>query len=322
MRRQSWFIAFATRCAAVCAAFFSPSANAQAVDLTKIQPECGSTLFEFKGGACVGRTVELGKVTGPEGCPQPHLEWDASAKKCNVKSAPQPSCGSALANLVVKEGRCFVDSQVARSAAGDYHGDCFKVIATPDPNPHGLVAGQRYEVEWQDDQNGDRLLTVALAGMPVPYFCSSKGGVTRKIPASEFQKVGAERLGWTYGLLTLPFKYYPHDKGLSGSGALGPYVGRRSGSAGSGITFAGTAAIGSVKGEVTDAQGNVTNPDLVALSLAVGWMYDISKRPGAKPFKVGFFVGKDIVGAEDSVKYDRNRRTWIAFQIGFDFTDN
>ena len=93
--------------------------------------------------------------------------------------------------------------------------------------------------------------------------------------------------------------------------------------AGSAITFAGTVAIGSVKGEVKDSTGKVTDtPDLMALSVAAGWMYDISKSASGKPFKIGVFIGKDFVSSGNAVNYPRNRQTWAAFQIGFDFTDN
>jgi hypothetical protein len=63
-------------------------------------------------------------------------------------------------------------------------------------------------------------------------------------------------------------------------------------------------------------------PDLMAFSVAAGWMYDISKAPGTKPFKIGFFVGQDRVSRDKAVTYKQNGHGWVAFQIGFDFTDN
>jgi hypothetical protein len=51
-------------------------------------------------------------------------------------------------------------------------------------------------------------------------------------------------------------------------------------------------------------------------------MYDISKAPGTKPFKIGVFFGQDRVGRDNAVSYRQNGRGWAAFQIGFDFTDN
>jgi hypothetical protein len=125
-------------------------------------------------------------------------------------------------------------------------------------------------------------------------------------------------------VLSLPFKYHAHDKSFTpGALNIGPYLGRRWGSSGSAITAALAAAIGSVRGEVRDAQGNITGtPDVTAFSMAVGLMLDVSKNPDFKPFKVGLFYGIDRVNADDAVKYKHNRKPWVAFQIGYDFTDN
>jgi hypothetical protein len=51
-------------------------------------------------------------------------------------------------------------------------------------------------------------------------------------------------------------------------------------------------------------------------------MYDISKAPGIKPFKIGLFFGQDRVSKDKVVSYRQNGQTWVAFQVGFDFTDN
>ena len=67
---------------------------------------------------------------------------------------------------------------------------------------------------------------------------------------------------------------------------------------------------------------NLSTPDLQAFSLALGYMYDIAKGVDTRPFKIGFFVGSDVVGADNGVKYKHNKKPWLAFQIGFDFTDN
>jgi hypothetical protein len=211
----------------------------------------------------------------------------------------------------------------ASSARGDYIGDCFKIIATPAEPAPKLPSGTYWQVQSQSDDKNDPELTIVSATSTARYFCSPKGDPVQKVKASVMTEIGAERLGWTYGMLTLPFKYYAHDKSFASAGSLGPYVGRRSGAAGSAITFAGTLAIGSVKGEVKDSAGVTTDtPELLALSIAAGWMYDISKSPGGKPFKIGLFIGRDYVGAGNAVKYARNGQTWAAFQIGFDFTDN
>ena len=322
MNTAGWNRAAAAAALALCA---SGSLRAQVIDLSTIKPTCGAA-YKFDGGVCVVDPTKMSTLKTEDACKAAAgVEWK-DAKCAPTKEPPSATCGDALPDLVIKGNKCVIDRKVPRSSQGAYEGDCFQVVATSADNPYNLVAGKRYEVESQRDDNGDKLLRVVEAArfpsFGPSYFCKPSGGTVRDVPASEFNKVGAERLGWTYGMLTLPFKYYPGDKSLKGAGSLGPYVGRRSGAAGSAITFAATAAVGAVQGEATDAQGNVTTPSLFAVSLAAGWMYDISKTPGGKPFKIGFFVGKDFVGADNAAKYPHNRKTWIAFQIGFDFTDN
>jgi hypothetical protein len=142
------------------------------------------------------------------------------------------------------------------------------------------------------------------------------------VKASDLIALGARRIGWTYGVLALPYKYYEGTRSFAGQISLGPYIGRRYGSPGSAVTIALAAAIGSVKGEVRDADNNVTStPDLQAYSIAGGVMWDISKAPDIKPFKLGLFVGADTVAKDKVVKFPNDRKLWIAFQVGFDFTD-
>jgi hypothetical protein len=322
MKAAQWNRAAA---AAVLALVASGSLNAQVIDLSKIEAKCDGP-YLFKGGVCVLEPNELAKLKTEDTCKAAAgVQWK-DGKCLAAKEPPSANCGDKLPDLAVKDNKCVIDRKVPRSSQGAYEGDCFLVIAKGDPNPYNLVPGQRYEVASQRDDNGDKLLRVVeatpVSSIGPSYFCKATGGIAREVPAAEFTKIGAERLGWTYGMLTLPFKYYPGDKSLKGAGSLGPYVGRRSGAAGSAITFAATAAVGAVQGESTDDKGNATTPSLFAVSLAAGWMYDISKTPGGKPFKIGFFVGKDFVGADNAAKYPHNRKTWVAFQIGFDFTDN
>ncbi len=261
------------------------------------------------------------------------LAFVGAPPKCqfDADQAPLPTCegGAAPAAFDATLKLCVATDDTPRSAAGNYIGDCFTLVATPSPNTLGFGTGDKLVVLSQRDDGDDKLLRVAkakraaLGPLGVPYFCETVGPDLKTLRASELNASGAERLGWTYGVLALPFKYYAKDRSFGSGVSLGPYVGRRSGAAGSAITFAATATAGSVKGEVKDAAGNVTGtPDLVAFSVALGWMFDISKAPGIKPFKIGLFFGQDRVSSDKAVNYKLNGKTWMAFQIGFDFTDN
>jgi hypothetical protein len=143
------------------------------------------------------------------------------------------------------------------------------------------------------------------------------------VKASELTGLGADRAGWAFGVLAVPFKYYSSGRAFGSGTSIGPYFGRRWGTPGSAYTFAVAATIGSVKGEVRDADDNITStPDLQAFSLATGFMWDIAKAPEVRPFKLGVFVGADWVSSDRVVQFRQNRKPWIAFQIGFDFLDN
>ncbi len=307
------------------------TAQAQAVKkvVTDATLSCAAP-FEAKAGACAADAEAVAKL-GAEACKGRGLAFVGTPAKCFVvaEQVPLPVCaGGAVASAFdAALKQCVAKDDTPRSAAGNYVGDCFTLVATPRPNPLGFDTGEKFVVLSQRDDGDDKLLAVAKAERagpwPMSYFCSTQGPELKALRASELNASGAERLGWTYGVLALPFKYYAKDRSFGSGVSLGPYVGRRSGAAGSAITFAAAATIGAVKGDVKDASGTVTGtPDLMAFSFALGWMYDISKAPGIKPFKIGLFVGQDRVSSDKAVSYKLNGQTWVAFQIGFDFTDN
>ena len=309
------------------------AAPAEVIDLADILPnQCpGPFDFDAKAKSCKSSDDKMAKIKFEPQCDSSALHWDPTARTCSfIKGKePKPTCGDRLPDLVVSDGKCVVQRGTPRSASGNYVGDCFTVVATPLPNPLKFDAGEKLVVLSQREDGEDKLLAVAGAKLKsvgpvsVPYFCDVAGSEIKSVRASELNAAGAERLGWTYGVLALPFKYYRDDHSFGAGASLGPYIGRRSGAAGSAITFAAAATIGAVKGEIKDASGNVTGtPDLLAFSVAVGWMYDISKASGVKPFKIGLFVGQDRVSKDKAVTYKQNGKGWVAFQIGFDFTDN
>ncbi|KPF94846.1 hypothetical protein IP87_18080 [beta proteobacterium AAP121] len=313
-------------------AVWVPAAQAQTIDLGALKPDqcAGPYKHDDATKACVRDDDKMAQITLSSQCVGDGVAWKDGACSFVPDKAPKPTCGTAIPDLAVKDGKCVVQRSTPRSAPGQYVGDCFKVVAEPQPNDLGFSRGERLVVQSQTDEGDDKLLRVARAerasfgGLPIPYFCSATGPELKQVRASQLNAAGASRLGWTYGVLTMPFKYYRHDKSFSSGASIGPYVGRRSGAAGSAITFAVAATIGSVKGEVRDATTNTVTgtPELMAYSVAFGWMYDISKAPGVKPFKIGLFFGQDRVSGDKVANYKQNGRGWVAFQIGFDFTDN
>lgn len=304
------------------------ASSAQTIDLDSLKPFCRPP---FKASAdlksCQADPAQIAKLDTATKCSGVGLTFASGTCSAVADRAPKPVCGEAIPDLVAKDGKCVIERRVPRSALADYVGDCFRITAVPkDDNIIGHPSDTVLKVLSQKPVGADdKELTVApVEGSSISSCDKVKPGVTTStVLASDLITVGAERVGWAYGVLAMPFKYYAHNKSFGTGVAIGPYFGRRWGTPGSAYTFAAAATIGTVKGEVRDAQNNITStPDLQAFSLALGWMYDISKAQNTKPFKIGFFVGVDAVGSDNVVKFKNNRKPWLAFQIGFDFTDN
>lgn len=304
-----------------------PAAQAQTIDLGSIKPSCnGPFSYEDASGKCQKVDTKLAELDSADKCRGPGLAFVSGKCTAPAGKEPSPVCGDALPDLVFKDKKCVVERRVPRSASADYVGDCFDLYALPrDDNKIGYPSGTSLKVLSQKAiASDDKELTVAESEGTGFLSCGAKRGtVATTVHASDLIAIGAKRVGWAYGVLAMPFKYYAHDKSLGSGLAIGPYFGRRWGTPGSAYTFAMAATIGSVKGEVRDGAGNITStPDLQAFSLATGFMWDISKAQNTKAFKIGVFVGADVVSQDNVVKYKHNRKPWAAFQIGFDFTDN
>lgn len=315
-------------------AFFltiSTPLKAQVIHLKDITPTCPAPYQSVPvAGKCAHDDSKINDFNTEPSCKASlGLSWNGSRCTFVTGKEATPSCGTATTDLAFENGECVIDHKVPRSASGDYVGDYFHITATSSDYPD-VVYQQGAWIRVMSQQNlgeQDRELTVVASEPPcagLPFCGRPLGGQQAKtMKASSLAALGVERVGWTYGVLALPFKYHTGSRSFSSQVSLGPYLGRRYGAPGSAFTFALAAAIGSVKGEVRDAQNNVTStPDLQAYSIAGGVMWDISKAPNIKPFKLGMFLGADMVSKDNVVKFKDDRKLWLAFQIGFDFTDN
>ena len=284
--------------------------------------------FKLEAGSCKADAAAV-KALKEDQCKVPGLAWVGTPPSCVVveNQAPTPKCAATEppSTFDVKLRQCVVSDDRPRSALGNYIGDCFRIRALPEPPPPNLVSGRTYKVVFQRPEGeSDKLLRLSETDGGGMANCRSKtDGKEFDLKASDLIAIGADRAGWTYGVLALPYKFHFNDKSFGSGVSIGPYFGRRWGTPGSAYTFALAATIGSVKGEVRDAQNNVTStPDLQAFSFAMGWMFDIANGADTRPFKIGVFVGSDVVGADNTVKYKHNKKPWLALQVGFDFTDN
>jgi hypothetical protein len=263
-----------------------------------------------------GATLALGLTVG-------HTAQAQAAAPANAE-APDPVCPSSF-KWDKAGAQCARDPAAPRSAEGDYVGDCFKFHAKPEPVAlQGIAGGQTLVVIGQEKNAGDPLLRLARADRSRWWCKAENGSRTYAVKASEVLDSGADRSGWTYGLLSMPYKYYPKGREIAQGAPIGPYFGRRWGQPGSAVTVAGAFTLGSVRGEERDKASGliVATPSLHALSLAAGVMWDITKNPTGRPFKVGVFFGADRASAGDQVKFPQSGKPWVAIQIGYDFTDH
>lgn len=305
--------------------------SARSADSPAIEPKCdnpfeydadkksckpGAGFKDLKGQSCTG---SFGSIAG-EQCTPPAAD-----------KMPKPSCGDSRFRF--QEGKCYVDESTPRSSEGDYVGDCFTIRGVTQPLRDaglGPLQGADYRLVMVTSQKDisegkDRELKVVDAEFFwKPLWCLIKGGAEVKtLKASDLVESGAARRGWVFGAMTVPFKYYKEGGSLTGNLSVGPYVGWRYGRNGSGFTLAASAALSAIQGEVRDsADAIIDRPQLVGYTAAVGVLWDIWKRPGARPFQLGLVVGQDRVARSDITKFNQNGETWYALQIGYQFTDN
>lgn len=280
---------------------------------------------DLKDAECRAAGFQLRTVAGVTGCDP------------GTQSPPAPVCRAWPGHVGKAEpnGQCIYTVDKPRSSPGDFVGDCFRIKASPSGTDLGV--DKYYQVTRQEDQADDRLLTLVEGGLnllPVPFHfgCYTlAGGKTREVLASTLSDHGASRFGWAYGALVMPYKYYSSTRSFVAGIPLGGYLGWRLGQTGSGIMLAAALTLSQVQAETldpdaVDEQGQpetrVTgNVSTEALSAAVGVMFDVTKAPKGRPFKAGFFVGQDWVNESATLRYTNNRKTWIAIQLGFDFSD-
>lgn len=275
----------------------------------------GSGFKDLKGESC---TANFGTESGGQ-CMPPAPD-----------KMPRPYCSGR--NAVFKDGKCQDDDSTPRSSEGDYVGDCFTIRGVTQPlRDVGLAppTGADYRlviVTSQKDisEGQDRELKVVDAEFYSKLWCLAKAGAEVKtIKASDMVESGAARRGWVFGVVTVPFKYYREGGSQTGNLSVGPYVGWRYARNGSGFTLAASAALSAIQGEVRDASDKIIDrPQLVGYTGAVGVLWDIWKRPGARPFQLGLMVGQDRVARSNVTKFKQHGETWYAVQIGYQFTDN
>lgn len=311
-----------------------------------LAPEECSADYEYKKDnyECAVKAEQV-KLYNEKECIEKGFSYDADEHDANIKVCKAPTEKNTQASTCKllsgytatisgkgKDAKCVYKGVIPTAVTGDYIGDCFKINSVPVGS--NLKAGEYYFVSNQYDTASDDKELVLVRGGLWSWSglgCNaSEGGGQFRISASKLIEAGASRYGYAYGLLTMPYKYFPGKKSFISGIPLGPYVGWRAGQAGSGMTVAAAITLGTVQADTVDpdtlddkgkpVKTGTTNT--TALSGAIGIIFDLLKSPRGKPFKYGMFYGVDFVNKDPKVEYEYNGKHWVAVQIGFDFTDN
>jgi hypothetical protein len=258
--------------------------------------------------------------------------------------AVTPSCPSGGGIAYSSETKqCVRNVSASVSDPSNYVHDCIKVLApikgaslqkpksekaakdgaAGDATAKNDGDDDRFYVSWQS-KDGKQIDLVpakkgSILGM-LSWACDPvRDEAATRVNVDDLVESGALRSGWVYGMLVAPFKFYPYSGQITASTTIGPYLGWRMERPVGTTTVVGSAGISSVSATAKDESGATKTVPLTAWSAATGLIFEVSK--GKTPFRVGFLVGKDWVDRKSAVKYENNARTWLALQLGFDFTD-
>jgi hypothetical protein len=310
----------------------------QLMDYQNTPPNLCRTFYTYNAPtrSCAPDATALGKATA-EQCKAANLDPQAAPSTgCQqLATAPTPACRAVPHHSVRIEkingtDVCRYTASIEASASGDYIGDYFVIGMVPPGS--GLQAQAQYQVTKQEDGDDPILTMIRGEGECLSFFGRFKPAdppdpashVT--VNASELVEYNAGRRGWAWGLLTTPYKYYPNECEFQGSATIGPYFGFRWSRGGTGTTLAAAVTLGSVNADtietVNGARTIKGETNVAALSVAVGVLFDFLKSNTGKPVTVGLLVGKDFVNRDENIDYRFNRDTWVAVQLGYDFTDN
>lgn len=307
-------------------------------NLVQITPHCTQPGFKLTADSksCENDATFFSGKTTQTDCTAVQGVWTpgaaAGAGTCAAPKPATPSCGdlATTSRVQFKDGACFYDNSPAVSDDSNYIGDCFVPTTTLD---NGLSAGKKYMAIAESTDKTQLRMVPATSNFLVfctPESISGKDNAPTSsvlVTKQSLMDSGPVRTGWVYGVLTLPYKFYTGDKSVSPQTSIGPYLGARASLWGLSWTHAVTLGLTHFSALTKDAQGkyvldadnNPIRTEKTGFTMAYGWMFDVSK--GAKPFKSGVFIGRDYASKDNGITLPNSGKTWVAVQLGFDFTE-
>ena len=264
----------------------------------------------------------------------------SAAKPTGAASPPAADSNETKSNAKIAADAVAADkANAARadaSSAGNWAGDKVNIrmhtgqIFHKTPGDAGYAGGPETKFLVTKDDKTD--LTVDLRSTST---CAAGVAKDRCLePDTKYSVAKADvlalrynKIGWEYGMLVAPFKFHLHDKSLTSSASLGPYMGYSWGNDGFGLTLVGTAGITTLSTEVvqppatTGASTNASpatntttkTSSQTGFTSALGLIWTISKGTG---IHAGILYGKDWAGSNATVPYKHEGRPWLSLEIG------
>ena len=230
----------------------------------------------------------------------------SNAASTSKTAAPAAAAKATQADTVIVIGSFTSDAKL-------FHGS-----ALPFPPPPGSPATTKWLYKLRNPNGGSTLSAADIT-------CNNEKGdivaydVPYEFTSEEFQRVRSQRMGFTWGGLVVPYKFYVADRSFqSNSSALG-YVGYEGYFPG--VSLAGIVATG--PGTTSTTQTTAASPasstaatskttTAVTYTAATGV---VATFGGA--LKFGLVVGWDWQGRGQNFKYEG--KTWLALSIGAGF---
>jgi hypothetical protein len=154
--------------------------------------------------------------------------------------------------------------------------------------------------------------------------------VTYQFDASDLDKVSSQRMGFTWGALVVPYKFYLSDKSIKGNPSTLLYAGYEGWFPGVSLALVGSAGLGvataasNSTGSSSSAQGTTTAPNSTPsasnsssstsalYTLATGFIVTFGGS-----MKAGVMFGWDYQASGVGFKYEG--KTWTAISVGTSF---
>lgn len=125
--------------------------------------------------------------------------------------------------------------------------------------------------------------------------------------------------GWTWGALVVPYKWQLHDKSISGSASLGPYLGFQFGLSDGdfGVNVIPLVSFGITNITVQNQANSSATSSVMGFTIAVGAGFSMTKSQTS--LQGGLVCGQDRAGSSTPTPYKYEGKWWCALELGYPF---